>query len=75
MSSPCGAGGRVQSTENGPHHGILRFDRICPGRYFALDVLWLTIANILATFSIEKAVDDDGNVIEPVDEFVSGFGR
>ena len=42
--------------------------RICPGRYFALDVLWLTIANILAAFYIEKAKDDRGNVIKPVDE-------
>lgn len=49
--------------------------RICPGRYFALDVLWLSIANILATFKIEKALDERGNVIEPKDEWTTGMFR
>lgn len=49
--------------------------RICPGRHLALEVLWLTIANILAAFTIEKQVDEQGNVIEPKEEFTSGFFR
>ncbi|EKM48686.1 uncharacterized protein PHACADRAFT_154991 [Phanerochaete carnosa HHB-10118-sp] len=47
--------------------------RICPGRYFALDVVWLTVANVLATFKIEKPFDEMGNVVEPSGEFISGF--
>ena len=49
--------------------------RICPGRYFAQDVLWCTIANILATFTIEKRVDGQGNVIEPKEEYTGGLFR
>ncbi|KAF7345607.1 Cytochrome P450 [Mycena venus] len=43
--------------------------RICPGRHMAYSSLWLTIASILATFDIDKAVGDDGNVIEPSYEY------
>ncbi|EKM51547.1 uncharacterized protein PHACADRAFT_212190 [Phanerochaete carnosa HHB-10118-sp] len=46
--------------------------RICPGRYFALDVIWLAMANILAAFSVEKPVDERGNVIEPTGEYLTG---
>lgn len=47
--------------------------RKCPGRYFALDVIWLAIANILTAFSIEKPVDESGNIIEPTSEYTSGL--
>ncbi|EKM51548.1 uncharacterized protein PHACADRAFT_176971 [Phanerochaete carnosa HHB-10118-sp] len=46
--------------------------RICPGRYFALDVVWLAMANMLAVFSIEKPMDEQGNVIEPTGEYMTG---
>lgn len=49
--------------------------RICPGRYFAMDMLWLTAANILAVFTIEKPVDENGQIIEPNGEFTSGMIR
>ncbi|THU76873.1 cytochrome P450 [Dendrothele bispora CBS 962.96] len=38
--------------------------RICPGRYLALDNSWMMIACILAAFTIEKALDINGNEIE-----------
>jgi cytochrome P450 len=47
--------------------------RICPGRYFALDTLFLTVASLLMTFKIEKPVDELGNVVEPRVEFTPGF--
>ncbi|EKM51685.1 uncharacterized protein PHACADRAFT_261973 [Phanerochaete carnosa HHB-10118-sp] len=47
--------------------------RMCPGRYFALDVIWLTAANVLAAFTIEKPFDEMGNVVEPSGEFISGL--
>ena len=49
--------------------------RICPGRYFASDVLWLTIASILSAFTIEKRIDEQGNVVEPEEKFKAGFFR
>lgn len=49
--------------------------RICPGRYFALDMLFLTVVNILAVFRVEKAVDEEANVIEPSLLFSSGMLR
>nr|AAS88582.1 PAH-inducible cytochrome P450 monooxygenase PC-PAH 3 [Phanerodontia chrysosporium] len=39
--------------------------RICPGRYFAQDLLWLTIANVLAACSIERVVDEKGFEVRP----------
>lgn len=38
--------------------------RICPGRFLAKATTWLAIANLLATFNIEKALDTNGNPIE-----------
>ena len=38
------------------------FDRICPGRWFALRVLFLNIACTLAVFDIEAPV---GEKLEP----------
>ncbi|KAI0058833.1 cytochrome P450 [Artomyces pyxidatus] len=39
--------------------------RICPGRFFAGDTIWLTVANILHLFRLEKKVDSTGNIVEP----------
>ncbi|KAJ7111231.1 cytochrome P450 [Mycena epipterygia] len=47
--------------------------RLCPGRHMALSSIWITLACMLATFNIEKAVDDEGHVIEPSYEYVSGL--
>ena len=39
---------------------VTLFNRICPGRHFALRMLHFTIARILATFDILPPVGDDG---------------
>jgi len=39
--------------------------RICPGRYLALGSVWIAMAQILASFFIEKEKDAVGNLIEP----------
>jgi cytochrome P450 len=39
--------------------------RVCPGKYFALNSLWITIASVLASYDISKAVDPNGDTIEP----------
>ena len=49
--------------------------RICPGRVFASEVVWLHIANVLATMSIEKARDDSGMEITPDVQYTPGLIR
>ena len=44
--------------------------RICPGRYFAMDTLFLAIAGMLAVFTIKRAVDEQGNVVEVKEVFL-----
>ncbi|KAJ7790877.1 cytochrome P450 [Mycena leptocephala] len=47
--------------------------RACPGKFLALDNLWITVASLLAAFDICKAVGRDGNVIEPTYKYCSGL--
>lgn len=47
--------------------------RICPGRYISNDNLFITIARLLATFNISKAVDEQGRRMEPKVEFMPGL--
>jgi len=47
--------------------------RICPGRHFALRVLFLTVASTLATFDISKCLDENGNNIVPDGKYTSGL--
>ncbi|KAL4264719.1 cytochrome P450 family protein [Pleurotus pulmonarius] len=56
-----------------PNFGFGR--RICPGRFFAMDSLWISIASILAVFNISKAKDEQGRVIEPDLQWAPGFSR
>ncbi|KAJ7083073.1 cytochrome P450 [Mycena belliarum] len=47
--------------------------RICPGRYFSKSLIWITIVSILSTFTISKALDEEGNELEVSDkDFTSG---
>ena len=46
--------------------------RKCPGRYLAVESLWLAIANILAVYEIRKAIGPDGQEITPAGEYVNG---
>lgn len=47
------------------------FFRVCPGRYLAFSGVWITLASLAAVFDITKAVDDEGNIIEPSHEYVN----
>ena len=49
------------------------FYRVCPGRHFAIRVLFLTIAHTLAIFDISKCMDEDGNPIVPEGEYTHGL--
>ncbi|KAJ7142235.1 cytochrome P450 [Mycena epipterygia] len=47
--------------------------RICPGRHMAMSSVWIAVVSILAVFDITKAVEDDGQEIEPTYEYSSDF--
>ncbi|KAI0371752.1 cytochrome P450 [Pilatotrama ljubarskyi] len=47
--------------------------RICPGRFMALDSMWIAIACVLSLFEIKKAVGEDGKEIMPDGEYIRGF--
>ena len=47
--------------------------RICPGRHFAEDVLFITIASILHVFDIVPALDAHGRPISVELKATSGF--
>ena len=49
--------------------------RTCPGSHIALSLLGLTVAGVLSTFNISKAVGQDGELIEPSVKYKSGVVR
>ncbi|KAJ7940739.1 cytochrome P450 [Mycena leptocephala] len=46
--------------------------RICPGQHLAENSIWIQMVLSLLTMTISKAVDADGNIIEPEIAFTSG---
>ena len=46
---------------------------VCPGKHFAIRMLFTTIACTIATFDIKKAVDEHGNEVTPNPEFNPGI--
>ncbi|KAJ8690951.1 hypothetical protein PTI98_010568 [Pleurotus ostreatus] len=56
-----------------PNFGFGR--RICPGRFFALDSLAISVASILSCFDITKAKDARGRDIEQDIQWEGGFTR
>ncbi|OCH90230.1 cytochrome P450 [Obba rivulosa] len=49
--------------------------RMCPGRRFAQDQLWITIVSVLASSIITKALDENGIAITPDGEDLPGLIR
>ena len=39
--------------------------RACPGQWLAYDLLWISIASILASFDIMPAKDENGHPVPP----------
>jgi cytochrome P450 len=60
------AAARVLTTEHATR-------RICPGRHFAMNGLWIAAAFVIAAFDISKAEGPDGKPIEPVVEYEEGI--
>ncbi|EKM77722.1 hypothetical protein AGABI1DRAFT_42888 [Agaricus bisporus var. burnettii JB137-S8] len=54
--------GKLDSSIRDPSTAVFGYGRrICPGRYFALNALYLMIAHMLAVFDIKPALDENGN--------------
>ncbi|KAI5115731.1 hypothetical protein M0805_006795 [Coniferiporia weirii] len=49
--------------------------RICSGRHFAANSIFIAVASVLAAFNIEKSIDADGVPITPAVEYTAGFIR
>ncbi|KAJ4499426.1 cytochrome P450 [Lentinula lateritia] len=49
--------------------------RVCAGRYMADNTVWLTVASVLATLTLGKAKDKNGNEINILGEYTSGMLR
>ncbi|TFY73854.1 hypothetical protein EWM64_g10158 [Hericium alpestre] len=72
---------RFEDEETNKAHGINDLPlaafgfgrRMCPGRYLALDTIWINIACVLSSFTISKAIDKNGRPVEPDIEFTSEF--
>ena len=70
------ANGQLDPNAPDPTEASFGFGRrICPGRHFAMESLWITIAYMLATVKLEKPLDETGKVIEPSGEYTPGLIR
>ena len=69
------ADGKLDPSVPDPVEAFGHGRRICPGRHFAADNVWLLYANVLAAFIIEKPVDGSGNTVEPTGEYTPGMFR
>ncbi|PAV17233.1 cytochrome P450 [Pyrrhoderma noxium] len=49
--------------------------RICPGRHFAENSVFIGIASMLASFNFEKAIGEDGKSITPEVVYTTDFNR
>ncbi|KAG7085604.1 hypothetical protein E1B28_003155 [Marasmius oreades] len=69
-----GADGKLNPDVKDPSTVLFGFGRrICPGRHMSLNSVWISIALMLATLNISKALDKEGNVIEPSYEYISSL--
>lgn len=67
---PLEKGGRGEPLPNG-QFGFGR--RICVGQHFAEAMIWLVVAVMLSTMSIEREKDESGTEVIPVVELTSGL--
>jgi cytochrome P450 len=66
--------GKLDSTIRDPSMAVFGYGRrVCPGRYFGLNALFLMIAHTLAVFDIKPALDEDGNEIQVKTDMTSGL--
>ncbi|KAJ6511711.1 cytochrome P450 [Mycena vulgaris] len=67
-------GGKLNPAVMDPETAAFGYGRrICPGKHMAYSSLWITIASILATLDIKKALDKNEKEIEPSHEYFPGL--
>ena len=49
--------------------------RICPGKHLAMNSLWIAMAQLLATYTIAKPLDEDGKEVDPEVKYTPGLVR
>ena len=49
--------------------------RLCPGRWIAIETIWLTVATVLFAFDISKARDESGKILEPDTQYTPAMLR
>ncbi|KAG6830681.1 hypothetical protein H0H87_007337 [Tephrocybe sp. NHM501043] len=49
--------------------------RICPGRWLALDTIWIVAASVLSVYKITKPINSAGEEVDPRVEYTSGLFR
>ena len=54
---------------------LIAFHRICPGLALASSIIFLFVAQTLATFDIQRVVDETGAEVIPQAKFTSGVIR
>ncbi|KAJ3854521.1 cytochrome P450 1 [Lentinula lateritia] len=65
--------GPFESIDNIYAYGFGR--RVCAGRYMADNTVWLTVASVLAAFTLGKAKDENGNEVDITGEMTDLFFR
>jgi len=66
--------GKIDNTTRDPRHACFGFGRrICPGRHMAFSAVWIALASILYSFSIDKTKDEAGDLIELTHEYLSAL--
>lgn len=50
------------------------FFRVCVGRHFADTTIWILVVSVLATLTVGRAKDEDGNDIPVEDVFTGDSG-
>lgn len=67
--------GQVNPAVRSPDAAFGYARRTCPGKNLAMSSLTFAMASTLATFNITKAVDAEGNPINPSGEYTNGLLR
>ena len=60
-------------TSDIPICGVVSIYRICPGRHFGMNGLFINVASVLHVFNITTPVDENGEVINIEPKLTSGL--
>lgn len=64
--------GKLNPAVRPPDVGFGYGRRFCPGKPFAGNTAFITVASVLSLFDVSKALDDQGKEITPPEAFSAG---